>query len=451
MPGAQHAWQRTSYHICGIFSHHNAYVVHKRCTPMRKTAKRSASVIWSPTPSICTLITQHSLNPYANIFVPRLQVLNPKKCVLNPNAKSFLQVLLSSAPNIELHNSMQSLKSIGNSESNTIIQGAIDITPDAISYFSELPVPAPGVTNSISSDPPIVSPSICTLNTSLNAQNLTTTAFSEFSENYNLNNFDNVHFNFSNNQSETNMSLLDATPCVNEISTPLLSEVDPYENPQHVVSLPPYYTLFCNILSALLYICICIPIRSGHGSFNNKFSISTPLEKEHMSHINDDRDPYKLLKSIKVSNVNRLVIGQLNINSLRNKFEALKLIIGQNIDILIITETKLDETFTKAQFHIDGYALPFRIDCSRHSGGVIIYVRGDITANELIGHHTPTNLEGIFLEINLKNRKWLVFGGYNHNKQNINNFVAQIGPIIDYYMSKYENLLLLGDFNSEMS
>ena len=122
------------------------------------------------------------------------------------------------------------------------------------------------------------------------------------------------------------------------------------------MSMPPYFSLFCYILSASLYIWFCIPTGTGHGSFNNEFNISTPLEKGNISDIDDDIDPYKLLKSIKVSNVNRLVIGQLNINSLRNKMEPLKLIIGQNIDILIITETKLDETFPKSQFHMDGYA-----------------------------------------------------------------------------------------------
>ena len=61
----------------------------------------------------------------------------------------------------------------------------------------------------------------------------------------------------------------------------------------------------------------------------------------------DDLDPYKLLKSIKLSNINHLIIGQLNINSLRDKFEALKLSMKRSIDILIITESKLDETFTK--------------------------------------------------------------------------------------------------------
>ena len=159
----------------------------------------------------------------------------------------------------------------------------------------------------------------------------------------------------------------------------------------------------------------------------------------------------EILKSLKVSNINRLIIGQLNINSLRNKIEALKLIMMHNIDILIITETKLDETFPKVQFHIDGYAPPFRVDRSKNGGGVIIYVREDIPSKVLTEHPSLINLEGIFFEINLKNRKWLVFGGYNPNKHTINDFVAQLGHVLDFYLAKYENYLLLGDFNSEMS
>ena len=61
------------------------------------------------------------------------------------------------------------------------------------------------------------------------------------------------------------------------------------------------------------------------------------------------------------------------------------------------------------------------------------------------------NFEGIFFEINLKKSKWLLFGGYNPHKDNISNFLNQFGPILDYYMPKYDNFLLLGDFNSEMS
>ena len=192
------------------------------------------------------------------------------------------------------------------------------------------------------------------------------------------------------------------------------------------------------------------PIGSTHDSFLPGSTV--PPNINHIPQWNKKvtEDPYKILKSIKISNINRLIIGQLNINSLRNKIEALKLIITGNIDILIITETKLDETFPQQQFWIDGYSPPFRVDRSKNGGGVIIYIREDIPGNELGAHPKPVNFEGIFFEINLKNRKWLVFGGYNPDKQTIRTFVNQIGPILDFYMHKYDNFLLLGDFNSEM-
>ena len=69
-------------------------------------------------------------------------------------------------------------------------------------------------------------------------------------------------------------------------------------------------------------------------------------------------NPSDILKKIKLSNVNRLVIGHININSLRNKFESLKILIKGNIDLLVITESKLDESFPTQQFAIDGFTLP---------------------------------------------------------------------------------------------
>ena len=168
--------------------------------------------------------------------------------------------------------------------------------------------------------------------------------------------------------------------------------------------------------------------------------------------INDNNtDPLLTLKKLKINNLSRLVIGHLNINSLRNKFESLKQLIKGNIDILVITESKLDESFPSQQFDIEGYGIPYRLDKNASSGGVLIYVRGDIPCRELTNHGIENNnIEGIFLEINLRKTKWLLFGGYNNNKSNVDNFLSKVGPILDHYMCKLDNLLLLGDFNSSV-
>ena len=54
----------------------------------------------------------------------------------------------------------------------------------------------------------------------------------------------------------------------------------------------------------------------------------------------------------------KLVIAHININSLRNKFELLTEKIKENVDMLLISETKIDENFPDSQFKIDGFSNP---------------------------------------------------------------------------------------------
>ena len=63
--------------------------------------------------------------------------------------------------------------------------------------------------------------------------------------------------------------------------------------------------------------------------------------------------------------MNRLVIGHLNINSVKNIFDTLKSLVMGNLDILILPEFKLDESFPTNQFFINGYSPPFRLTDNR--------------------------------------------------------------------------------------
>ena len=233
------------------------------------------------------------------------------------------------------------------------------------------------------------------------------------------------------------ISIFNATPIINDILTP-------------IVSSP---------LIGNKYSCV-----SNDSLSNNNIStpyVSKTVDSEESlclnseSHIeasgNDDIDDLKKLKNIRLSNVNRLVIGQLNINSLRYKFDALSNIVKGMLDILVLTETKIDLTFPTSQFLIEGFCPPFRHDRTDHGGGILIYVREDIPCKILKKQNTPEIFEGIFLEVNLRKRKWLLFGGYNPSRDNISNFVNTLGPILDEYMPSYDNFLILGDFNAEVS
>ena len=45
-------------------------------------------------------------------------------------------------------------------------------------------------------------------------------------------------------------------------------------------------------------------------------------------------------RNIRVKNVNNVIIGTLNINSIESKFDEFKLVVSRIFDILIIAETK---------------------------------------------------------------------------------------------------------------
>ena len=52
--------------------------------------------------------------------------------------------------------------------------------------------------------------------------------------------------------------------------------------------------------------------------------------------------------------------------------------LSEVLDVLMITETKLDDSFPEQQFHIEGFNIPFRSDRDRHGGGLLLYVRNNI-------------------------------------------------------------------------
>ena len=55
------------------------------------------------------------------------------------------------------------------------------------------------------------------------------------------------------------------------------------------------------------------------------------------------------------SYVKNIIFGQLNVNFHRNKVLSLKELLSHNLDLLVINETKLDDSFPNAQFQINGY------------------------------------------------------------------------------------------------
>ena len=87
------------------------------------------------------------------------------------------------------------------------------------------------------------------------------------------------------------------------------------------------------------------------------------------------------LRTIRKRNIDKIIVAHLNINSFRNKFNSLISQITGSIDILMISETKLDETFLIDQFIIEGFSVLYRADQNGSGAEIMLFVREDIPSN----------------------------------------------------------------------
>ena len=161
------------------------------------------------------------------------------------------------------------------------------------------------------------------------------------------------------------------------------------------------------------------------------------------------RTQFKILfekpKNTRLKSPHKLIISQLNINSLRNKFDSLVQILHNNLEMLLISETKIDSTFSTAQIQIKDYTT-YKLDRNVNGGGILLYIREDIPSTLL---NSAMSFESFSIEISIRKKKWLLVYTYNSNKNVISKHLKEIGKNLNNYSSKYDNFILFGDLNSE--
>ena len=124
-------------------------------------------------------------------------------------------------------------------------------------------------------------------------------------------------------------------------------------------------------------------------------------------------------------------------------------LISGKVDILLISETKIDGSFPPAQFFIQGFSEPYRRDRTKNGGGLLLYVSENIPSRRIPSPCVEGNNESVFVEINLYKKKWIVGGTYNPSKLSTQNHINYLSKCLDSFVSYYDNILLLGDFNCE--
>ena len=149
--------------------------------------------------------------------------------------------------------------------------------------------------------------------------------------------------------------------------------------------------------------------------------------------------------------MNWLAIGHLNLNSLRNKFDNLELLVKNSLDTFMISEIKLDETFPEGQFLMEGFTPPYWMDENANGGGKALCVREDISSRQISFKNDDKDIEHFFVQINLHKKKWLISCSYNPRLQFIDKNLTHKEKGLDILSSKYDNYILMGDFNVVLS
>ena len=111
-----------------------------------------------------------------------------------------------------------------------------------------------------------------------------------------------------------------------------------------------------------------------------------------------------------------------------NEFDQLVDGVKGKVDILMTSETKIDDSFPAMQFHIEGYC-DFRLARNEYEGGILVYIREDIPP-ELIPMKN-CSIEAFFIELNLRRKKWLRCCTYNLYRNFISDHVSNTGKNLD--------------------
>ena len=143
-----------------------------------------------------------------------------------------------------------------------------------------------------------------------------------------------------------------------------------------------------------------------------------------------------------------IILSYINVNSIRNKLDDLKILLEKSLDIICISETKLDETFPTAQFAIEGFNKPYSLDITSNSGGLLFYVKTNLPSKLIRFYNFPNEIHYILKKLNISTKKYALLSIYQLPNQSINFFLDRLSEALDIYSKHYKNICIFVDFNA---
>ena len=81
--------------------------------------------------------------------------------------------------------------------------------------------------------------------------------------------------------------------------------------------------------------------------------------------------------------------------------------------MLLISKTKIGNTFPVSQFCVPGYSAAFRLDRTGNGGDIMLYVKEHVHYRMLSKFTFEKEIEAFAIEINLRKVNWLLVCSFN--------------------------------------
>ena len=153
---------------------------------------------------------------------------------------------------------------------------------------------------------------------------------------------------------------------------------------------------------------------------SEKFNESFLLEPSDT--LNDDLIE---LSKQRVTYPKNLIIGHINRNSERNKFWSLQQTVLSKTDIIILSETKIDDLFPGSQFFAESFKM-YRKDRTKIGGGVLLYVYENLLSKMISSYKLKESSKIVLLEFSVSNKKRLLLGNYRPLSKNYLSFFNEL-------------------------
>ena len=112
-------------------------------------------------------------------------------------------------------------------------------------------------------------------------------------------------------------------------------------------------------------------------------------------------------------------------------FDQLREIMLKCVHVLVITETRLDDAFLTSQFLVTVFPMSYRLDQNRNGAEDYDLYSQWYSCRLLRKHVLPDDIEGLFVEVNFRKLKSLLFGTHHLPSESDSNCFNNLDKALD--------------------